>query len=230
NLGHRGTPASTAALHAESTLHGCHHHGADETGEEEPEESSAGLQLAAVLGGGAVVAENGPALEVSLGGVSYKDSGFGGADCGDDTSDEGEHGSQGVEDEQNQGNGDGFDEGSGHAEDPDEPAEDDGEHGIVGRRTVGGLAGENVTDESCEEENPEELEAAEGDLNDAHDGCRGSILISGGLRVCGVETRVWTAAGTLGYEAVLFLVKDPGISSGVFVKGCVFCLSKIKGF
>lgn len=75
-----------------------------------------------------------------------------------DTCDEGEKGSEGVEDEQGDGDGDGFDEGGGHAEDPDEPAEDDGEHGIVGGWAVGGLAGEDVTDEGCEEKNPEELQ------------------------------------------------------------------------
>ncbi|OBT49784.1 hypothetical protein VE04_10012 [Pseudogymnoascus sp. 24MN13] len=98
---------------AESTLEACHDHGADEAGEEEPEEGAAGLQLAAVAGGGAVVAEDGLGLE---------------------------------------------------------PAEGDGEHGIVGGWAVGGLAGENVTDEGCEEEDPEELEPTEDDLDDAHDG------------------------------------------------------------
>jgi hypothetical protein len=51
-----------------------------------------------------------------------------------------------------------------------------------------------------------------------------------GLGACGVETRVWTAADTLGYEAVLFLVKDPGISSGVFVQGAYFVFRNVKGF
>lgn len=87
-----------------------------------------------------------------------------------DTSDEGEEGGQGIEDEQDDGEGDGFDEGGGHAVDPDEPAEDDGEHGIVDGRVISGLSGEDVADEGCEEQNPEELERAEGGLNDAHDG------------------------------------------------------------
>lgn len=142
----------------------------------------------------------------------------------DDTCDEGEEGSKGVEDEQNEGDGDGFDESSGHAEEPDEPAEGDSEHGIVGGWAVGSLSGENVTDEGCEEENPEELECAEGDLNDAHGGGLGSILISGDLGAGGVETRVWTAAGTLGYEDVLFLVEDPRISSGVFARSAYISL------
>ncbi|KFY73918.1 hypothetical protein V499_06010 [Pseudogymnoascus sp. VKM F-103] len=152
NLRHGGSPTSTAAPHAaESTLEACHDHGADEAGEEEPEEGAAGLQLAAVAGGGAVVAEDGLGLE-------------------DDTCDEGEYGSEGVEDDQNDGDGDGFDDGGGHAVNPDEPAEGDGEHGIVGGWAVGGLAGENVTDEGCDEEDPEELEPTEDDLDDAHDG------------------------------------------------------------
>lgn len=87
-----------------------------------------------------------------------------------DTCDEGEEGCAGIEDEQDHGDGDGFDEGGGHAVDPDEPAEDGGEHGIVGGWAVGGLAGEDVTDEGCDEENPEELQRAEDDLTDAHDG------------------------------------------------------------
>ncbi|KFY97183.1 hypothetical protein V498_02203 [Pseudogymnoascus sp. VKM F-4517 (FW-2822)] len=206
NLRHSGTPTSAPLHAAESTLEACHHHRADEAGEEEPEESTAGLQLAAVLGGGAVVAENRPAFEVTLWAVSYIWFRAG----GDDTCDEGEEGSEGVEDEQNEGDGDGFDESGGHAEEPDDPAEGDSEHGIVGGWAVGSLSGENVTDEGCEEENPEELEGAEGDLNDAHGGGLGSILISGDLGAGGVETRVWTAAGTLGYEDVLFWWKIRG--------------------
>ena len=96
----------------------------------------------------------------------------------DDTSDEGEQGSEGVEDDQNDGDGDGFDEDGGRAVDPDEPAEGDGEHGIVGGWAVRGFAGEDVTDEGCEEDNPEELEPAEGNQDDAHDGGWGIIQIS----------------------------------------------------
>lgn len=66
NLGHGGTGTTTALHAAESTLETGHHHGADEASKEEPEERAAGLQLAAVFGGGPVVAENRPGLEVAL--------------------------------------------------------------------------------------------------------------------------------------------------------------------
>lgn len=95
----------------------------------------------------------------------------------DDTGDEGEEGSESVEDEQNDGDGDGLYESGGHAIDPDKPAEDDGEHGIVCWWAVGGLSSEDVTDEGCEEEDPEKLEPSEDDLDDAHDGGWGVILI-----------------------------------------------------
>lgn len=85
-----------------------------------------------------------------------------------DARDEGKDRGEAVEDEQDDGDGDGLDKGCGHAEEPDEPAEGCREHGVVGGCIAVGLACEHVADEGCDEQDEDELGGADDDLSDLH--------------------------------------------------------------
>lgn len=168
------TLLTVPSLHSLSEpLHASDDEGSDECGEEEPEESTGSLQLAAALGRGVSTTSDGVVANVAL---------VVAAMCSvqllrqHNTSDKGEDNGCKIQNTQNNWDGQTLNEHCCHSEKPDYPAKGGDEHGVVDCGVGFGLSREEVTDQCGNKEDPDELDDPDNHLSDMHFGGCGDII------------------------------------------------------
>lgn len=95
------------------------------------------------------------------------------------TSDEREDGRQPIKHQQHDRQRDALDENGCQPEEPHDPAEGCYVHAVVDRAVGLVLAGEDIADQGCDEQDPDELDPAGDGLEDVHcegcEGCKGRL-------------------------------------------------------
>lgn len=163
NLRHTRTTRPHTATHTSEAQEG-EHECSRERSPEEPHEGGAGLDLAAPL---AVVVAAPADPRAALVRVCAVGSAERGRE--DDGADEGEEGRRAVEREDDDGDRNALNKGRDEAVEDREPREDSDEHGEVDAGHVAILIeGDDIADERCDEQDPEELESSEQHLPEIH--------------------------------------------------------------